>query len=447
MLNLKIGSQKEVDGRTYILTNPGMRGHAVYGPYQRLPVGRYVAEFKIAAADEQGFESDGVCAVLDVASEFGRYISVSQEVTLFQLRNGPASIRLHFVVTIPGTFEYRVATTGSASLLIEDIAPISTNWAADIPPDQYISRAFESRPGNALYEAMFGGSEPLRNDPAPLGLGSTVCRQLHFSLDEFRYWMRAMALRPRLHRKNWEFFYIAQCLHEAGMLTAGKKGLGFAVGREPLPALFASFGCKILATDQDPERAIRSGWANSNQYSQQVDTLFKEGVCDREKFLSLVRYRSVDMNSIPDDLRKGFDFCWSSCSLEHLGSLQHGIQFVENAMDTLRPGGMAVHTTEFNLSSNDKTFESEATSFYRRRDMEEMAARLEGRGYQVLPFDWTLGQGFAETVIDLPPYKQSLHLRLWAQEFDCTSVAIAIRKPRRGSPIQFSRSHDTEVTR
>ena len=79
-------------------------------------------------------------------------------------------------------------------------------------------------------------------------------------------------------------------------------------------------------------------------------------------------------------------------------------------MDMLRPGGMAVHTTEFNLSSNDKTFESEATSFYRRRDMEEMAARLEGRGYQVLPFDWTLGQGFAETVIDLPPYKQSLHL-------------------------------------
>jgi hypothetical protein len=160
---------------------------------------------------------------------------------------------------------------------------------------------------------MVGGSEPLINAPACVGLGSTLCRQLHFSLDEFRYWMRAMAIRPALHRKYWEFFYIAQCLHEAGMLAPGKKGLAFAVGREPLPALFASFGCEILATDQDPEQAVLSGWANSNQYSQQIDDLFKEGVCDHETFFSLVRYRSVDMNFIPGDLREGFDFCWSSC--------------------------------------------------------------------------------------------------------------------------------------
>jgi hypothetical protein len=429
VLNLGIGSRTEVDGRTCILTRPGLSGHAVYGPYQRLPVGRYAVEFNIAAVDGQRFDHDGVCAVVDVASQFGRSISASQQAMLSQLHDGPLSIRLDFTVKRPETFEFRVAVTGSASLLIEDISPISTALEPEIPPDEYISRVFESRPANALYEAMVGGSEPLINSPARVGLGSTLCRQLHFSLDEFRYWMRAMAIRPALHRKYWEFFYIAQCLHEAGMLAPGKKGLAFAVGREPLPALFASFGCEILATDQDPEQAVLSGWANSNQYSQQIDDLFKEGVCDHETFFSLVRYRSVDMNFIPGDLREGFDFCWSSCSLEHLGSLQHGIRFAENAMDTLRPGGMAIHTTEFNLSSNDETFESESTSYYRRRDMEEMAARLEGRGCRVLPFDWTLGTGFAETVIDQPPYRQSPHLRVRGQEFDCTSVGIVIRKP------------------
>lgn len=432
MLNLKLGTLVTKGDRNCIMTQPAVAGHAVYGPYQMLPAGRYSVEFHIAAAEGQRFDNDEVCAVADVASDFGRFVSVSQGVRLSQLRDGALSIRLDFNAARPGTFEFRVAVTGSAQLLIEDVPPISSAFAPhEQPPDQYISKVFEGRPENALYEAMFGGSEPLRNAPAHLGLGSSLCRQLHFSLDEFRYWMRAMGIRPRLHRKDWEWFYIAQCFHESEMLAPGKKGLAFAVGREPLPALFASFGCEILATDQDPERAALSGWANSNQYSQQVDTLFKEGVCDREKFFSLVRYRSVDMNSIPDDLRQGFDFCWSSCSLEHLGSLQHGIRFVENAMDTLRPGGMAVHTTEFNLSSNDETFESEATSYYRRRDMEEMAARLEGRGYRVRRFDWALGQGFAETVIDLPPYKQSPHLRVWAQEFDCTSVAIVIQKSNR----------------
>ncbi len=428
MLNLDVGTPVTRGDQPWIATRAAIAGHAVYGPYQRLPLGRYSVEFTIAAADDQRFDSDEVCAVVEVVSEFGKLVSASERVWPSQLRDGPLTIRLPFSVKSPAIFEYRVGVTGSARLLIRDTAPIPTEFVVEFPPDQYISRAFESRDGNALYEAMFGGSEPLRAEPAAVGLGSTLCRQLHFSLDEYRYWMKALAMRPRLHRKEWEWFYIAQCLHEADMLAPGRKGLGFAVGREPLPALFASLGCEILATDQDPAQAAQSGWANSNQYSEQVDSLFKEGVCDRDTFFSRVRYRSVDMNAIPDDLRESFDFCWSSCAFEHLGSLQHGMRFVENAMATLRPGGVAVHTTEFNLTSNDRTFESETTSYYRRRDLEELTTRLEARGYRVLPFDWTVGQGFAETVIDLPPYKQSPHLRLRAQDFDCTSVGIAIQK-------------------
>jgi hypothetical protein len=33
------------------------------------------------------------------------------------------------------------------------------------------------------------------------------------------------------------------------MLQPGRTGLGFAVGAEKLPALFASRGCRITATD------------------------------------------------------------------------------------------------------------------------------------------------------------------------------------------------------
>jgi hypothetical protein len=298
-----------------------------------------------------------------------------------------------------------------------------------LSPDKYISQYFAHLPPIALYEAMFGGSEPLRNKPSHVGLQSTLCRQVHLSLDEFRYWMKAIGHTPMLHRKYWEWFFIIQCVFEAGMLVPGKKGLGFAVGLEPLPALFAHHGCEILATDQDPERAVQSGWANSGQYSQQVDSLFKDGICDRDTFFSRVRYASLDMNHIPDIYRGMYDFCWSSCAFEHLGSLEHGMRFVENSMETLRSGGIAVHTTEFNLSSNEQTFESEACSYYRRRDIEELVTRLEALGHRVSPFDWTVGNGLAETVVDLPPYRQSPHLRLKAAEYDTTSVGIIVKKP------------------
>jgi hypothetical protein len=66
-----------------------------------------------------------------------------------------------------------------------------------------------------------------------------------------------------------------------------------------------------------------------------------------------------------------YDFLWSSCALEHLGSLDAGLDFVVNAMDLLKPGGTAIHTTEFNLSSDDETLTSGPCVIYRRRDIDD----------------------------------------------------------------------------
>ena len=82
-----------------------------------------------------------------------------------------------------------------------------------------------------------------------------------------------------------------------------------------------------------------------------------------------MHFRVVDMNAVPDDLR-GFDFSWSSGAVEHLGSLAAGADFVLAQMDCLRPGGVAVHTTEFLVSSDVDTVEAGGTVFYRRRDVE-----------------------------------------------------------------------------
>ena len=67
-----------------------------------------------------------------------------------------------------------------------------------------------------------------------------------------------------LHRKMWEWLFIAEALHERGMLAPGRRGLGFGVGQEPLVACFAAEGCDLVATDQPHDLAVSSGWTDSS---------------------------------------------------------------------------------------------------------------------------------------------------------------------------------------
>lgn len=261
--------------------------------------------------------------------------------------------------------------------------------------------------------------------PSTAGAGSRLCRQADLSTDGFRYWVHRMKLQPAMHRKLWEWYFIADALWRLDMLRQGRRGLGFGIGQEPLTPLFAVEGCDLVATDMDAEGANAAGWTKSREHASTLGGLDRNGIALPEVLEERITLRTVDMNEIPPDLL-GFDFCWSSCSFEHLGSLRHGIDFVARAMLCLRPGGVAVHTTEFNTSSNDVTFESPGLSLYRRRDIETLVKRLEGDGHRVEPIDWSLGKGFADNFVDLPPYSSPNHLRLRVADHDCTSIGIII---------------------
>ncbi len=116
------------------------------------------------------------------------------------------------------------------------------------------------------------------------------------------------------------------------------------------------------------------------------------------------------MNHLPDDLR-GFDFTWSSCALEHLGTLAAGTDFVVAQMDCLRPGGVAVHTTEYLVSSDDSpaTVEEGGTVFYRRSDIADLVDELHRAGHAI-DMDYTLGTTPDDVHIDVAPYSD-VHLR------------------------------------
>jgi SAM-dependent methyltransferase len=186
-------------------------------------------------------------------------------------------------------------------------------------------------------------TRPLRSGP---------CSQVQLETPVFQAWLERMGeSHLAMHRKGWEHAYIAQALAERDLLRPGRRGLGFAVGREGLPALFANLGCDVMATDLSPDDTTSAQWAETGQHASGVDAVNFRGIVAPEVLRSRVSFRAVDMRAIPADLR-GFDFVWSSCSLEHLGTIGRGLRFILDALECVRPGGFAVHTTEFNLSSN-----------------------------------------------------------------------------------------------
>lgn len=229
------------------------------------------------------------------------------------------------------------------------------------------------------------------------------------------------------HRKIWEWAYIAASLEAATVLQPGRRGLGFGVGREPLVPLFASLGCDIVATDQAASSAELSGWSSSNQFAGDMDSLNEKHLCNDAEFRERATFQTVDMTSIPNELT-GFDFTWSSCAFEHLGSIEAGLDFIIRQMRCLKPGGTAVHTTEFNISSDTDTVTEGPTVLFRKTDFEALAGRLARRGHQVT-LDFTLGTTDYDEHVDRPPWSGS-HLRLYHDGYVITSFGLTIRKNR-----------------
>ena len=257
--------------------------------------------------------------------------------------------------------------------------------------------------------------------------GGALCRQDVFSQPYFHYWCNRICEPVRYHRKQWEFTFILQAAWERGLMVPGKRALGFGVGMEPLSAVFASHDVHVTATDMSDDSMMASGWQSTEQHASGKAALRYEGICPHDVFERNVEFAVCDMNHIPEALN-GYDFCWSSCALEHLGSIERGLAFIERSLECLRPGGWAIHTTEFNLSSNTETVDNYATVLFRRKDLEALFERLQSQGHEIAPFDWTLGTQPLDQYFDLPPYRAEPHLAAVLAGFKTTSIGLIVRK-------------------
>jgi hypothetical protein len=75
--------------------------------------------------------------------------------------------------------------------------------------------------------------------------------------------------------------------------------LGLALVRSRLPAAYASFGCRITATDLPLDEASKKGRAGGVQYAGRKEGLKNKQICPEEQFSRLVDFRHCDMSDIP----------------------------------------------------------------------------------------------------------------------------------------------------
>ena len=250
-------------------------------------------------------------------------------------------------------------------------------------------------------------------------------RQLLFPADARREGLEGF--QP-LNRKHWEHCYILEAAKQNGVLRAGNRAVGFGVGTEPIPAALALHGLHVLATDRDP--AESSPWTASGQHMTGPAALSFPSIVADAELARAVSLRYVDMTAIPSDLGR-FDLVWSAGSLEHLGSVRAGIDFVLDSLELLAPGGVAVHTTELELIPKQETRNYGHLVAYQPRDLDGLVATIRARGVEI-EANWMVCLDTpADRWISTPPYSgdEHVHLKVAVGDSVVTSVGILACRP------------------
>ena len=93
----------------------------------------------------------------------------------------------------------------------------------------------------------------------------------------------------------------------------------------------------------------------------------------------------------------------------------------------LKAGGIAVHTTEFNLSSNEQTFDTPGLSLYRQRDIEQLAQKLRKSGHKI-ELNLTRGDHPMDAIISDETSPWELNLKVALCGYHVCSVGLIIEK-------------------
>ncbi len=264
---------------------------------------------------------------------------------------------------------------------------------------------------------------------------SQAIRFKDFSSDWYKKWSALLKQEKgfnstqTFHNKSWQNAIILQALDERGYLKPGNTALGFGVGTERVPSALAALGLKVTATDQDFKSGKRGGWDNG-QLTRTRNDLNQYGIASKKVFDKNVEFENCDMTKISRKFNNKYDIIWSNCALGHLGSIPESLKFIEKSLDCLKPGGIAVHTTETNVVSNTDTIETGGTVIFRRSDLTGLLYKLRKLGYECSPLVLNFGSDVEDKGFSFDPFDDNVLLKLNAGGYILSQMVLIIRKPK-----------------
>jgi hypothetical protein len=133
------------------------------------------------------------------------------------------------------------------------------------------------------------------------------------------------------------------------------------------------------------------------------------------------------MNETLYQYKNKFDFVWSTCALGHIGGYENGLNFIKKSLLCLKRGGIAVHTTEVDLSDQEK-FDTPGLSLYKISDINYLIQGLDqSKMYTVLHHNLEPGNSVLEKYVDQPPYSIP-HLRIEVLGREVLPFALVIMR-------------------
>lgn len=198
---------------------------------------------------------------------------------------------------------------------------------------------------------------------------SKICDAADWFDTEFAWIIKNELREPaRFHRKQWEFAQIFLTLRKLGFLSPDKNGLSLGGGNERVLYSIANHIKKLIVTDlyennttwdcartNDPNEFIR----NSKPFEideSKIDALHMD-----------MRYLDFKDNS--------FDFCYSSCAVEHIGHYSDFLQHLNEVYRVLKPDGIYVFTTE--LQFGDMTIKDPNNYVFSKNYLTELLSNTE----------------------------------------------------------------------
>ena len=275
---------------------------------------------------------------------------------------------------------------------------------------------------------------PLRDfAPDDISRGGTPVRtsrpvaRADFDTDWLKHWRELLAQPYDVHRKLWEWCEILQAAQDAGVLEPGRSAVGFGVGVEPLPALLAHLGLTVVATDA-PVSDDSTKWADTNQHAAAKKDLIQPHL-DVDAATRLITFEPWDMRADLTPLGQ-HDLVWSSCVIEHLGSPAKGLDFVRRSLELLKPGGVAVHTTEMEVTPHLVSRDYGSCAVYSPEDLQSFFQSLPP-GYSYAATFGVPTQHEHDRFVDVPPYGfDPSHLKLVLRQSVTTSFSITVVRDR-----------------